>query len=564
MSLGEYAIAEETIASDLVEAWQGLRYWVYVGGSLAGEVEMNSFSIEEDETGAQRARCTILNSSILLVAGKTLEIIYEDSVLFGGVIRTLDLQADPSGAVEAVEVEAEGWDLILRRRYITKQYQNVTAGQILLDGIVVSGADADNIVPGFVDQGPNIILADAVNQRMSEFVRDVSSAGGGFGFVDANRRFQFRSTSLRYSSLVLTKDVAEVLAYSEDLDNYRNRQIVKVTGQNGSTTVTETRDDFLEQAERADSEGGSGIYTVYEEVKHPLSSVVGDLSIMGQTVGFLALRTYSRNTKRVRLRMRAPGVQVREIVQVNMPSLGLLGPFSVEAKTTSELAGELLFDVQLIEGGFSQSALESLLKIVGAARTTVSIDASLFPNVQTFSVAGTTSFVVPAGVFIAQLTGVGGSGGGGGGVVHHDPVGFGDRAANGGNGGNSGKAVTIIAVTPGESLDVIVGNFGAAGANDTKTYPAFPTGTNGSPGGNSQVKRGVAVLVQGDGSLGGGGSSIDNSPPSFLNQGANGPDAGGIGDAISVGGGKLGGNKGTGSPYVQPFPGLVGFVEIRW
>jgi hypothetical protein len=162
-----------------------------------------------------------------------------------------------------------------------------------------------------------------------------------------------------------------------------------------------------------------------------------------------------------------------------------------------------------------------------------------------------------------QLTPIGGSGGGGGGVKHTDPF-FGIRYANGGNGGRSGKAVSILPVTPGETLDIVVGAAGAQGANATADYPSYPTATGGSTGGNSQVKRGVTVLAQGDGSLGGGGASIDNSPPTLINHGADGADASGIGDAVSVGGGQTGGVRGTGNPYVQPSAGQAGLVELRW
>ncbi len=563
MGLGDAAIGEETLGTDQVDAWSGLRYWAYVDHALLDAVLMDSMVIEEDESGNSRASCRIVNPDVEITAGHRLEIVYEDSVVFGGVIRTLDIEPNPSGTLQTYLLDAEGWDFILRRRFISKRYTNSRAGDILRDALSVSGVTADEIVLGPNDRGPNIILADAVNQRMAEFVRDVASAGGGFAFVDPNRRLTFQSTSLPYSSVPVTAERAETLSYTEDLDNYRNRQIVKVTGLDGTTTVTETRDDLVEQVMRAGNEGGSGIYEMYEEVEHTTSSVVGDLSIMGQTVGYLALRTYGRNVKRLKLRMRALAPRVREIVQVDLPLLGLLGPFSVVSRRISDLAGELLYEVELIEGGFSQDALESLLKIVGAARTTVSIDASLFPNSQVFSTAGNHVFVIPAGVFTVQLTAVGGSGGGGGGVKHTDSL-FGIRYANGGTGGASGKAVSIVTVTPAESLDIVVGAAGTQGANATATSPSYPTATGGSTGGNSQAKRGVTVLAQGDGSAGGGGASIDNSPPVLINHGANGADAGGLGDAISVGGGQPGGVRGTGNPYVQPLAGQVGFVEVRW
>lgn len=570
MALGEVAVGEHPIGTDQVDAWEGLRFWVYIDAVLNGQVQVNTMSIEEDEAGNSRASCTVLNPIAPIEAGQRLEIVYEDAVLFGGVIRTVDVEPDKSGNVTPYKIEAEGWDFILRRRYITKRYQNARAGDILLDAMAVSNVSSDQITAGLIDRGPNIILADAVNQRMFEFVRDVGSAGGGFALVDANRRLTFRSTSLPYSNVKITDDRAETLRYSEDLDNYRNRQIVKVTGLDGTTTVVETRDDLTEQIQRAADEGGSGIYEFYEEVRHTTSSVVADLAVMGQTVGYLALRTYGRNVRRIMVRMRAPAVQVREIVQVNLPSLGLLGPFTVVSRRIYDLAGELLYEVELIEGGFSQDALESLLKIVGAARTTVSIDASLFPNAQSYSVPGSYSFVVPAGVTILQFTCVGGSGGGGGGARAQSNAGgpLIVTHADGGHGGDSSRAFTILAgVVPGHTYDVTVGAKGVRGV----TVNCGPTtgfcqanGTSGTSGTLSKVERSAVVYCQSDpGLLGTGATANTNRVKTYGVDGANGL---GVGDSVTESGGVLGGVRGTGNvpSFAQPTDGQDGFVEIRW
>lgn len=570
MGLGDAVIGDETIGTDQVDPWVGLRYWVYVDNALMGDVKMDSLQIEEDESGNIRASCTVLNPQVPIAAGNRLEIVNEDTVEFGGVIRTLEVEPDLSGAVQAVHIEAEGWDFILRRRFISKRYTNARAGDILVDALSVSQVSTDQITAGLIDRGPNIILADAVNQRMSEFVRDVASAGGGFAFVDANRRLTFRSTSLPYSSLALTADRAETLLYTDDLDNYRNRQIVKVTGLDGTTTVTETRDDLAEQAERAADEGGSGIYEMYEEVRHTTSSVVGDLSIMGQTVGYLALRTYGRNVKRLRLRMRAPAVRVREIVQVDVPSLGLLGPFSTISRRITDLAGELLYEIELIEGGVSQDALETLLKIVGAARTTVSIDASLFPNAQSYTVPGTYPFVVPEGVKVLQMTCIGGSAGGGGGARSQSNSGgpLIVTHADGGRGGDSSLAFTILAnVSAGQTFDITVGAKGLAGVS-VNCGPTFSfceaIGTDGTSGTVSKIERLSVVYCQSDPGLLGTGAYANTSRVKL--NGVDGANGGGIGDSVTVSGGMSGGMRGTGNipSFAQPTNGKDGLVEIRW
>ena len=108
-----------------------------------------------------------------------------------------------------------------------------------------------------------------------------------------------------------------------------------------------------------------------------------------------------------------------------------------------------------------------------------------------FPAAGTTAFVVPTGVtsLTVWVWGAGGGGGEGAGVA----------TALGGNGGAGGFARGTFTVTPGESLDVLVGTGGVA---NTGTQGA------GNGGGFSSIRRGTDDLVQAGG--GGGGGSADS------------------------------------------------------
>ena len=87
------------------------------------------------------------------------------------------------------------------------------------------------------------------------------------------------------------------------------------------------------------------------------------------------------------------------------------------------------------------------------------------------------------------------------------------------------------------------------------TFPNPPTA--GTPGTVSQVKLGALVVAQGDG--GGGGQPFQPSVPA---SGADGIPGSGVGDAVTVGGGRLGGQGGSG--FVDPAAGQDGIVEIRW
>lgn len=126
---------------------------------------------------------------------------------------------------------------------------------------------------------------------------------------------------------------------------------------------------------------------------------------------------------------------------------------------------------------------------------------------QAYTSSGTFTFVVPAGVTSISAVCVGGGGGGGNDTDDTEP------GSGGGGGGLAYQA--SIAVTPGESLTVVVGSGG---------------GSN-TAGGQSRIHRSGTNLVAANG--GGGGQSPDDG------------NAGGAGGTVVVGTGGAGGNGGT-------------------
>lgn len=109
---------------------------------------------------------------------------------------------------------------------------------------------------------------------------------------------------------------------------------------------------------------------------------------------------------------------------------------------------------------------------------------------------GNYTYVVPAGVYWVRCR-VWGAGGGGGWANTN-------AAASGGNGG--GYAEGIYPVTPGQSLPVVVGTFGAGGTSGAN---------NGSPGGTSSVGSLLSAT-------GGGGGRWDGTTNSTTGNGSGG------------------------------------------
>ncbi|MCX5496424.1 hypothetical protein OSH11_17085 [Kaistia dalseonensis] len=112
------------------------------------------------------------------------------------------------------------------------------------------------------------------------------------------------------------------------------------------------------------------------------------------------------------------------------------------------------------------------------------------PNAQpkgqmTWAVAGTYSFVVPAGVYLVYAK-VWGAGGGGGGAQYTSAR----AAAMGGAGG--AYAERYIPVTPGQTLAIVIGGGGSGGS---------ASGGNGGQGGSSSVA-GSVIAPGGSGGVG--------------------------------------------------------------
>ncbi len=175
-------------------------------------------------------------------------------------------------------------------------------------------------------------------------------------------------------------------------------------------------------------------------------------------------------------------------------------------------------------------------------------------NIQTFATPGTFSFTVPAGV--TQLTlEANGAAGGRGGVLGAC------GSCTTASGGAGGRVTASLAVTPGQSLTIVVGNGGGNGSTSSPGFGGGGAGIGGQGGisggstggggggGASSISRAGTLLVLAGGGGGGGGSNAS------ANGGAGGAGGGpaaaatGQNASISVGG----------SGATQSSPGGGGF-----
>ena len=203
------------------------------------------------------------------------------------------------------------------------------------------------------------------------------------------------------------------------------------------------------------------------------------------------------------------------------------------------------------------------LAVVAACST--SDDASVDTSTTTapllsssFTVPGSFTYVVPAGVSQLKATVRGGGGGGGGYDI-----------SCGGNGGNGASAVGTFAVTPGQSITVQVGGGGAGGTGGTNAAggnggisalglggrggnsgPVGSSGAGGGGGGASGIAGAGVTIIAGGGGGGTGGSCCTNPTTNGANGGAGGTGGGaanrngGAGATNTIDGGGGGGGGG--------------------
>ncbi len=154
----------------------------------------------------------------------------------------------------------------------------------------------------------------------------------------------------------------------------------------------------------------------------------------------------------------------------------------------------------------SYPTFAKLIGVDGSGNMTVAgnISAANFARVQVFT--SSTTWTVPQGVYRIFVQCWGGGGGGGGGTAYYWSANGSTvyGAAGGGGGGAGAYAEGWLSVSPGQTINVIVGAGGIGGGGTTAYDSSAGSGGNG---GTSQV---LSVIAQG-GSGGGGASNTNNA-----------------------------------------------------
>lgn len=186
---------------------------------------------------------------------------------------------------------------------------------------------------------------------------------------------------------------------------------------------------------------------------------------------------------------------------------------------------------------------------------------TITPNSTIITATSSTAYTVPANVYRITIEAVGGSGGGGGSGGDGNSNNSKGASGGGGGGGAGEYAGEIIAVKPGDIIDVTIGAAGAGG-----TAGVFNTsGGVGGDGGQTIVKLGSGgtTILTANGGKGGRSSSSNTSNTTAAGGaaglGGTGSSAGqqsngsnGAAGGASSGNGNSAGNAGTGGSGPDP------------
>ena len=222
----------------------------------------------------------------------------------------------------------------------------------------------------------------------------------------------------------------------------------------------------------------------------PNAPTIGVATMTGQTTASVTFTVPVTNG--------GPSVTSYTVISTpdNITATGTSSPISITGLTAGTTYTFTVTATNIIGTSPSSSASNAIVYIL--------------PGQIEFTTAGSTSWVVPAGVTSISAVCIGGGGGGSGGQNY---------AGGGGGAGGALAYVNNIPVTPNETLTVQTG-LGGTGVS----------GLNGNAGGESFIRRGTSTFLVRAG--GGGGGIVQTGP-------------GGTGGTVLVGSGGAGGNGGN-------------------
>jgi hypothetical protein len=513
------------------------------------------------------ASFTLINSDRAILIGEPVSISFGGEVLFAGSIDRVRIQTMKTDNYKAYVCECVDHASLMLRNKITANYSNITVWS-LAQSAVANYLGGDGFTMGDSPLGVALPTVDVENISIYDMLYEAAVSVGGSLEITYDKVINFRNATPVPAPMVIDETIVESCEVVFDRERYRNYQTVEVTGTPSAQGQTVAKVSYTatigsQISKQAGIEGTNGVYRERESITHPSSNDPGKLLQLAFAYANTLLAVNGVLSHTVTVTVRKVGFRVGQTATVFLPSLGIVGQFFIRSLYMSDSGLEhVVSKLTLTVGTVRQRMQEFWLEATRKGSVTIIPPITTVTQSQTFSVQGTYTFVVPAGITTVQATCYG-SGGGAGGPAQS--VYFGHvQYALGGAGGRGGKSISIMTVTPGQVLTVTVQSGGAGGLGAlTINQVSDAVGTNGANGGSSRVSSGSTVYAEAYGGFGGIGARANaRNRQSFSWQPS--PDGGGSGMYVTTGGGSHGGGSGLANPISNSNPGLTGSVTLEW
>jgi hypothetical protein len=534
---------------------------------------IDSLSIDMDASRQGTASFVLYNIATIVRIGQPVAITFYDEVIFAGSLDRIKLRSNNTQTYKVYECECVDFSYLLMRKKINRSYANASVPTITND-VIANYLGGEGVTLGSFSNGLPLPSVSADNVSIYDLLREAAQSLGMLFYIDFNRQIHYKGATADPAPMTLDENVIEDCQVLFDREGYRNYQVVTVTGTpaegSEAVTVSYTATNGTQISEQASIENGNelnlgnGVYMERESVQHPTSNDSATLTKLAVATAKALLAVGGEMRETISVRTRQYGFKVGQIATVSVPHLGITGEWIIQRTGMRDESGRwLVTDMELSRTSLRQLKHQLWLDIARKGSITVVPPTAAVTQSQTFSTPGVTTFTVPAGVTLVQVTCIA-AGGGGGGPAKSTFVGRTAKYSLGGTGGRGGKVISVIDVVAGQVLTITVpsGGFGGIGQQQIgQTIDAV--GSDGGDGGNAKVMIGGGVHAEAYGGIGGIGARA-NAFTGLSGIWAPSPDGGGSGHTITVGGGAVGGVSGLANPLQNSEAGSNGSVVVEW
>jgi hypothetical protein len=534
---------------------------------------IDSLSIDMDASRQGTAGFTLYNVTTIVRIGQPVTITFYDEVIFAGSLDRIKLRSNNMQTYKVYECECVDFSYLLMRKKINRSYTNASVPTIT-DDVIATYLGGEGVTLGSFSNGLPLPSVSADNVSIYDLLREAAQSLGMLFYIDFNRQIHYKGATADPAPMTLDENVIEDCQVLFDREGYRNYQVVTVTGTppegEEAVTVSYTANNSTQISEQASIENGNelnlgnGVYMERESVQHPTSNDPATLTKLAVATAKALLAVGGEMRETISVRTRQYGFKVGQIATVSVPHLGITGEWIIQRTGMRDESGRwLVTDMELSRTSLRQLKHQLWLDIARKGSITVVPPTAAVTQSQTFSTPGSTTFTVPAGVTLVQVTCIA-AGGGGGGPAKSLFSGRTAKYSLGGTGGRGGKVVSVIDVVAGQVLTITVPSGGAGGIGVQQIGQTIDAvGTNGADGGNARVTIGGGVHAEAYGGIGGIGARA-NAFTGLSGIWAPSPDGGGTGHTITVGGGAVGGVSGLADPLQNSHAGSNGSVLVEW